>query len=164
MGGTLNEVGGARRMEIGRFKARDTLLLHDGTRAEVLSPSEDGRRVRARYLDSPEDPTLDGTEGLIAAHEVSAFSPAPPGPDWADRLTVVVHRVPDSEESEGRYGAVTMAGVPLGVSVEATDADTAEGALERLLGALKAFGYSGPVAVEDATYVGGIERYEVEVG
>lgn len=30
-------------MEVGRFRPGDTLHLHDGSRAEVLAPSGDGR-------------------------------------------------------------------------------------------------------------------------
>jgi hypothetical protein len=78
-------------------------------------------------------------------------------------VAVVVHHVPESEESEECYEAVTMGGVPLGVSITASDSDTAREALDRLLGALKVFGYAGAVAVEDATYTGGIQRYEIEV-
>lgn len=150
-------------MELGRFKPGDTLLLHDGSRVEVLSPSEDGRRIRARYLESPGEPSLAGTEGLIAEDKVSGFTPAALGPEWGDEVAVVLYHVPESEESEEGYEAVTLGGIPLGVSITASDADTASEALERLVGALAAFGYSGKVAVEDATYIGGTQRYEVEV-
>jgi hypothetical protein len=104
------------------------LTLRDGDRAEVLVPTEDGKWILARYED--------GTEYLIADHEVSAFTPAPPGPKRGERVVVVVHHVPESEEAEESYAATTLTGVPLGVSVEATDAATAGEALERLLGAL----------------------------
>lgn len=56
---------------------------------------------------------------------------------------------------------MTIGGVPLGVSITTGDADTAHEALDRLVSALWLFGYSGAVAVEDATYVRGIERYEI---
>lgn len=146
-----------------RFKPGDVLLLHDGTRAEVLAPTEEGRQILTRYLECPDDPSLVGTEGFVGDRDVAGFTPAPPGPEWGDKVTVVVYHVPESEESEGGYEAVTMGGVPLGVSVTASDADTAHEALDRLLGALKAFGYVGTAAVEDATYVGGNHRYETEV-
>lgn len=100
---------------------------------------------------------------MVAVHEVAAFSPTPTGPEWSERVVIVVHHVPESEEAEESYEAVTMGGVPLGVSVSA-DVDTVQEALDRLLGALAAFGYSGKVAVEDATYIGGTQRYEVEAG
>lgn len=149
-------------MELRRFKPGDTLLLHNGSRAEVLSPTEDGRSIRARYVDAPENPLLVGTEGRIAEQEVSAFSPVPPGIEWGDRVVVVVHHVPESEEAEETYEAVTLAGTPLGVSI-AADAPSAREALDRLMSALAAFGYSGTVTVEDATKPGRIERFEEEI-
>jgi hypothetical protein len=83
---------------------------------------------------------------------------------WGDKVVVVLHHVPESEDFEGGYEAVTMMGVPYGVSVTGSDRDSAQGALSRLLSGLRAFGFTGRVAVEDATYIGGVERYEVEVG
>ncbi len=149
-------------MEMRRYRPGDVLVLHDGSRVEVLAPTEDGRRILARYLESPGYSSLVGTEAFVGDRDVAAFTPAPLGPEWGDKVTVLVHHVPESEESEGGYEAVTMSGVPLGVSV-LTEADSPPEALERLLGALKVFGYSGTVAVEDATYIGGVQRYELEV-
>jgi hypothetical protein len=93
-----------------------------------------------------------------------SFSPAPPGPEWDERVTVVIHYIPESEETEGSYEAVTMGGVPLGVLVSAGEMETAQEALDRLLGALVAFGFSGIVAVEDATHTGRVQRYEIPLG
>ena len=78
-------------------------------------------------------------------------------------MTVVLYYVAESEESEGGYEAVTMRGVPHGVSVICSDPDSAEGALNQLLSGIQAFGFTGRVIVEDATYIGGVQRYEVEV-
>lgn len=128
----------------------------------MLAPTEDGRRILARYLESPVNSSLVGTEGFVGDRDVAAFTPAPPGSEWGDKATALVHRVPESEESEGGYEVVTMSGVPLGVSIM-TEADSPPEALERLLGALKVFGYSGPVAVEDATYIGSVQRYELDM-
>lgn len=58
---------------------------------------------------------------------------------------------------------MTMMGVPYGVSVTGSDTDSAEDALKHLLDGLRAFGFGGRVAVEDATHVGGMQRYEVEL-
>lgn len=99
-------------MDLGRFGPGDTLLLHDGSRAEVLAPSEDGRSIRARYVESSREPSLVGTEESIADRMVAAFTPAPPGADWGARVAMVVHHVPETEESEEGYEAVTMGGVP----------------------------------------------------
>lgn len=146
-----------------RFRPGDVLHLHDGSKAEVLAPTEDGRQILARYLESSTNPSLVGTEGFVGDRDVAAFTPAPPGPEWGDKVVVVVHHVPESEESEEGYEAVTMGGMPLGVSITASDSDTAQEALDRLLGALKVFGYIGAVTVEDATQMGEIERYQLEV-
>ncbi len=83
---------------------------------------------------------------------------------WEEKVTVVVHRVPESEGFEGGFEATTMTGVPHNVSVTGGDPSSAEGALNHLLDGLRAFGFAGRVAVEDATYVGGVQRYEVRVG
>ncbi len=97
----------------------------------------------------------------VADYEISAFTPSPPGPEWGERVVAIVHHVPETEESEGGYAAATLGGTPLGVAIIAEDADTAGEAIDRLVGALRVFGYSGAVAVEDATYVGGMRRYEI---
>ncbi len=76
---------------------------------------------------------------------------------------MVVHRVPESESFEGVFEATTMTGVPHDVSVTGSDPSSAEGALNHLLDGLRAFGFAGRAAVEDATYAGGVQRYEVRV-
>lgn len=80
---------------------------------------------------------------------------------WGTRVTVVVHHVPETEDFEGGYEAVTMSGVPHGVSIAGSAPDSARGALNHLLGGLRAFGFAGRVAVEDATNAGRVERYEL---
>ena len=82
---------------------------------------------------------------------------------WGGEVAIIVHYRPESEESEGEYEAVTMKGVPHGVIITGSDPDSAEGALNQLLDGLRAFGFSGRVAVEDATYIGGVQRYEVDL-
>lgn len=149
-------------MEFRKFEVGDILHLYGGSRAETLTQSQVGHSVRVRYLDAPIDPSLVGTEDLIGVEWIAGFTPAPPEPAWGERVLVVVYHVPESEESEGGYEAVTMGGTPLGVSVTAGDADAASGAVEQLIGALRVFGYSGAVTVEDATYIGGVKRYEID--
>lgn len=148
-------------MDLERFTPGDTLLLHDGSRAVVLAPSEDGRSIRARYVESSREPLLVGTEDLIADRMIAAYTPAPPGPRWGERIVVVVHHIPESEESEEGYEAVTMGGVPFGVFVTASDAESPSEAIDRLLGALRTFGYFGAVTVEDVTEPGESARYEI---
>ncbi len=83
---------------------------------------------------------------------------------WSEKVTVVVHHVPESEDYEGGFEAVTMAGVPHNVSVTGSDPESAEDALNHLLDGLRAFGFIGRVAVEDATRPGQVDRYEVPAG
>jgi hypothetical protein len=77
-------------------------------------------------------------------------------------VTVILHHVPESEESEGEYEAVSMKGVPHGVSITGSDPESVEGALNHLLDGLRAFGFTGRVAVEDATSSGRVERYQID--
>jgi hypothetical protein len=77
-------------------------------------------------------------------------------------VTVILHHVPESEESEGEYEAVSMKGVPHGVSITGSDPESVEGALNHLLDGLRAFGFTGRVAVEDATSSDRVERYQID--
>jgi hypothetical protein len=86
------------------------------------------------------------------------------GEDWGEKVTVVLHHVPESEDFEGGFEAVTMMGVPHGVSITGSDPNSTESALNHLLDGLRAFGFNGRVAVEDATYIGGVQRYEIRPG
>jgi hypothetical protein len=44
--------------------------LSDGATAEVVSNPKDGVWVFARYLSSPQDPALVGTEGMFFAQDI----------------------------------------------------------------------------------------------
>ncbi|MBA2618622.1 MAG: hypothetical protein H0U91_10710 [Rubrobacter sp.] len=81
---------------------------------------------------------------------------------WGEGVTVVLHHVPEDEDYEGGYEAVTMTGVPGMVSITATDRDSKEEALSRLLDALRTFGFDGRMIVEDVTELGSNERYEFQ--
>jgi hypothetical protein len=74
------------------------------------------------------------------------------GSAWGDKVIVVLHHVPESEEAEEGYEAVTTTGIPHGVAITANDSDSAEGALNRLLEGLRAFGFVGRVDVGDAMF------------
>lgn len=143
------------------FKVGDKVARADGVWAEVLS-AEDGAALRVRYTGEGGDPSAAGTQDTVMVDEVASFSPAPAGPGWEERVAVAVYPVPETEESEGGFEAVTTGGVPLGVSVTAFE-NTASEALDRLFGALRAFGFAGTATVVDSTYMGGAKRYEAEV-
>ena len=150
-------------MNLWLLKPGHKVRTRGGAEAEVLSETEDGEWIRVRYLDSVDDPLFAGTEDLAHRNEIEALLGVAGKSTWGGRVTVVLHRVPESEEHEGGYEATTMAGVPHGVIVSGGDRDSAEAALNHLLDGLKAFGFKGRVAVEDATYVGGVQRYEVDL-
>jgi hypothetical protein len=135
----------------------------DGAEAEILADIEDGEWIKVRYLNSEDDPLLAGTEDLAHRDEVEALLGVAHRSSWGEEVTIVLHHIPESEESERGYGAVTMVGVPHGVSIAGNSPDSAEDALNRLLNGLRAFGFQGRVAVEDATEPGRIERYEIDV-
>src|SRR5215211_3615674 len=150
-------------MDLWLLKPGHKIRTRDGAEAEVLSVTEDGEWIRVRYLNG-DDPLFAGTEDLAHRDEVEALLGVAHKSTWGEEVTVIVHHVPESEESEEGYEAVTMKGVPHGVIITGSAPDSAEAALNRLLDGLKAFGFRGRVAVEDATYIGGVERYEVETG
>lgn len=47
--------------------------------------------------------------------------------------------------------------------VEASGADSAPEARDRILGSLNIFGFTGTASVEYTTYLGGVRRYDVRV-
>jgi hypothetical protein len=146
-------------MDLWYLKPGHKIRTRDGAEAEILSETEDGEWIRVRYLESADDPTFAGTEDLAHREEVEALLGVVHKSGWGEKVTVVLHHIPESEESESGYEAVTMVGVPHGVS----DPDSAEGALNHLFDGLRAFGFQGRVAVEDATRPGRMERYEIDV-
>lgn len=151
-------------MDLRLLKPGHKIRMRDGSKAEVLAETEDGEWIKVKYLDNEDDPLFAGTEDLVSSEEVEALLGVAAKRSWGDKATVILHYVPESEESEQGYEIVTMAGVPHNVTITSEDPGSAEAALKRLLDALRAFGFRGRVAVEDATIPGHVERYEVEVG
>jgi hypothetical protein len=126
-----------------------------------LAETNDGVWIRVRHLEVPDDPTLAGTEDLISEGEVEALLGVARTGGWDEKVTVILHHIPESEESEEGYEVVTMKGVPYTVSITGSDGDFAGGALNHLLDGLRAFGFAGRVAVEDVMGLGPANRYEV---
>lgn len=54
------------------LRVGDRVRLAAGPVAEVLSATEDGKWIRVRYLDSPADPQLVGTEDLCTESEIAS--------------------------------------------------------------------------------------------
>ena len=83
---------------------------------------------------------------------------------WDEKVMVVLHRVPEIEEFEGGYEAVTMTGVPHNVIVTGSDRNSAEIALNHLVDGLRAFSFAGRVAIDDETDADPVGRYQLLVG
>ena len=152
-----------QRVELYYLKPGHKIRMRDGAEAEVLSETEDGEWIRVRYLEGGDDPLFAGMEDLAYKDEVEALLGVAHSSAWGEDVAVIVHHVPESEESEEGYEAATMQGVPFGVIITGSDSESAEGALNQLLSGLKAFGFVGRVAVEDAGSTGPLERYEMRV-
>ena len=150
-------------MNLWLLKPGHRIRTHDGAEAEVLAETKDGGWIQVRYLEVEDDPLLAGTEDLVSEGEVETLLGVARTGGWGERVTVILHHVPESEESEEGYEAVTMKGVPYDVSITGSASYSAEDALTHLLDGLRALGFTGIVAVEDATEPGPIERYEVSV-
>jgi hypothetical protein len=150
-------------MDLWLLKRGHKIRTRDGAEAEVLAETEDGAWIKVRYLEVADDPSLVRTEDLVSETEIEALLGVARTPSWGDKVTVVLHHIPESEESEGEYEAVTMRGIPYEVSITGSDPGSAEGALNHLLDGLRAFGFTGHVFVEDATNVGRVEHYEVQM-
>ncbi len=149
-------------MNLWILKPGHKIRTHEGAEAEVLSETEDGEWIRVRYLGS-DDPMFAGTEDLAHKAEVEALLGMVVAGSWGDRVTVIVHYRPEDQDFGGGYEATTLTGVPHNVIVTGGDEDSAEGALDQLLDGLRAFGFRGRVAVEDATGLGRPQRYEVDL-
>ncbi len=149
-------------MELHYLRPGHKIRMRDGGEAEVLAETEDREWIRIRYLEG-DDPLFGGTEDLAHKDEVEALLGVAHKSAWGDEVAVILHHVPESEETEEAYEALTMKGVPYGVIITGDDPDSAEGALNRLVSALEAFGFVGRVAVDDATRDGEMQRYELEI-
>ncbi len=150
-------------MSLWHLKPGHKIRLSDGPDAEVLSETEDGEWIRVRYLGTADTSVFEGSEDLVHSDEVEALLGVIHRSTWSEDLTVFVHYVPESEDSEGSYEAVTMKGVPHEVIITGSDPESAEEALKQLVSGLKAFGFVGRVAVENAVGLGQPVRHRVDV-
>ena len=154
---------GEQPVNLWLLKPGHKVRIAGGAEAEVLSETEDGAWVKVRYLRVEDDHSLVGAEYLVREGEVEALLGVARRAGWGEKVAVVLHHVPESEEYEGGYEAVTMKGVPHDVSITGSDPSSAEVALGHLIDGLRAFGFTGRVAVQDVTGPGSNERYEVSV-
>jgi len=59
-------------MDLYDLQLGDRIRLADGTIAEVISETEDGRSIRVRHIKSPNNPSRAGREDLCSEDEVEA--------------------------------------------------------------------------------------------
>ena len=149
-------------MDLWQLKPGHKVRTSSGVNAEVLSETEDGEWVRIRYFEG-DDPFVGGREDLAHSDEVEALLGIVLKPRWQGKAVVILHSVSENAESGGGYVAETLSGIPYGVMVSSGEQDTAEQALNQIIAALHAFGFTGRVEVEDVTYIGHVQRYEVQV-
>ncbi|MEX2227565.1 MAG: hypothetical protein WEB52_14070 [Dehalococcoidia bacterium] len=57
-------------LEFGELKPGDRIETVDGSIAEVIASTEDGTWIRVRYLESPGNPSLVGTEDLCSEDDL----------------------------------------------------------------------------------------------
>ena len=148
-------------MNLRILKPGHKVKLRDGAVARVLAETEDGAQIRIEYLEAEGASVPGGAEDLVNGQEVEILLGVAHPRTWGEEVSVVVHHVPESEDAEAGFEAVTMTGVPYGVSISGYDSNSAEDAVSQLLDGLRAFGFAGRVVVEDATNIGPVERYEI---
>jgi hypothetical protein len=89
------------------LKPGHKIRVRNGAEAEVLSETEDGEWVKVRYL-VDEVSSLTKAEDLVNESDVEALLGVTRNKTWGDKVTVVLHRIPESEEYEGGYETETM--------------------------------------------------------
>ena len=57
-------------MDLWTLKPGDMILTREGAQAEVLFETEDGERIKVRYVEAKDDPSLEGTEDLVNEYEI----------------------------------------------------------------------------------------------
>ena len=148
-------------MDLWILRQGHKVRLRSGATARILDETEDGAQIRVQHLEAGNNYPSTGAIDLVDQHEVEALLGVAHPRTWEENVTVVLHDVPESEDTEAYFEAVTMKGVPFGVSISGEDADSAENALNRVLDGLRAFGFAGSVSVQDATQSGYLNCYEI---
>ena len=64
-------------MDLHDLKPGDRVRTAEGAVAEVVNLTEDGRWIQVRYVESPDDPGLVGTEDLCSEDELVGLVPRP---------------------------------------------------------------------------------------
>jgi hypothetical protein len=61
-------------VDLYQLKRGDRVRTVDGAVVEVLNDTEDGQWILVRYVESPQDPALVGTEDLCDEHELEGLA------------------------------------------------------------------------------------------
>ena len=61
-------------MDLYELKLGDRVRTVDGAVVEIVAETEDGQWIRVRYIDSPDDPELVGTEDLCHVDELQELT------------------------------------------------------------------------------------------
>ena len=59
-------------MDLFDLEIGDRVRLTDGTIAEVISKTVEGRWIRVRHIESPDNPSLAGSEQLCSEDQIEA--------------------------------------------------------------------------------------------
>lgn len=57
-------------VDLWTLKPGDKIKIYGGAEAEVLSETEDGERIKVRYLEAKDEPSLEGREDLINEDDI----------------------------------------------------------------------------------------------
>ena len=101
-------------------KPEHKVRMRNGALARVLAEIEDGARIEIEYLEPGKNSSPLGTRQSMDGQEVEVLLGVAHPSTWEDEVTVVLHRIPESEDSEASFEAVTMKGVPYGVVIRGT--------------------------------------------
>lgn len=62
-------------MDLYDLEVGDRVRLTDGTVAEVIAKTEDGRTLRVRHIESPNNPSLAGQEQVYSEDQIEERLP-----------------------------------------------------------------------------------------
>jgi hypothetical protein len=84
------------------LKPGHKIRTREGAEFEILSETEDGGWITVRYLGDQDGPLFAGTEDLAHRDEVEVLMGVAHKDTWGDRVTVILHHVPESEAGASR--------------------------------------------------------------
>lgn len=106
-------------MNLGILRPGHKVRMRNGSVAKVLSETRDGTSIEVEYLESEESALPVGTRGLVNEAEVEALLGVAHPRVWEGEVTVVLHHMPESEDSESYFEAVTMSAERVRASLRA---------------------------------------------